>query len=167
MRTWRRCPSLFHHTLPHLSLLPGSLTPSLFPLLLSGLCPFISSHPSLLLNSFPILPSFPFSLPLSRLPFFILLPLLCSLSLHPSLHLSQAWLIGRWVVGEGWSLPDIGPLSRPGKWSMLNLILNTPSLTPAGSGDQHLATQLGQPNKTYGSSLTAGVFMCLAVLLEK
>ena len=30
-----------------------------------------------------------------------------------------------------------------------------------GSGGQRLATQLGQPDKTYGSSLPAGVFVCM------
>lgn len=33
------------------------------------------------------------------------------------------------------------------------------------SGGQRLATQLGQPDKTYGSSLPAGVFLCMRVFV--
>lgn len=104
-------------------------------------CPLISSVLSPLpasLTPFSFLSFPPFLQPLSQLNFFIHLPLTscASFSLPSSVFPRPDWwcvevrqMDGGWGIAPA-SLWHWGPF-RPGKWSMLNLILNTLSLTPA------------------------------------
>lgn len=135
----------------------------------------------------PIVPSSPFTLPssplLSPLPSYLSpysassfpFPHLFSFSLHSSLRLSQAWLMVCWGEADGRWVRDCpcqpltsGPIQAR---EMIDVKSNFKhpqfnSGRQTESGGQRLATQLGQPDKTYGSSLPAGVFMCVAFLLE-
>lgn len=102
--------------------------------------------------------------------------------LYPSLRFSPRpdwWCVEARQTDGGWG---IAPASlwhwapfRPGKWSMLNLILNTPSLTPAdrrrveASVWQHSWGNLIRPTVQVYLQVclcALGVFMCVAVLLE-
>lgn len=136
------CPSLKPSSvifLPYLYLLS--------PLLL---CP-LSSHLSYHSPGFPSSVYFPY--------------LFLSCSIPPSVSPGLDW----WCVevrqtDGGWGIApaSLGPIQA---WEMIDVKskFKHPQLNfsrQTESGGQRLATQLGQPDKTYGSSLPGGVFVC-------
>lgn len=142
------------------------------------------------MSSFPSIPPSPglsflhlssvlLSSSLSRLPTFLPTapspfprPHLLCFPLLTSLRLSQAWLMVCWGEADGRWVRDcpcqpltLGPI-QAGEMIDVKSNFKHPQFNSGRqteSGGQRLATQLGHPDKTYGSSLPAGVFVCMRV----